>query len=90
MERGAERKNIVETFASLTRRQEAKIGTDGLLTSVPFFASSRPLFLSPLSSSRSSEGRVHAPGRRSKDGSLHALMKEELLLFSKMESVVDI
>jgi len=37
VERGAERKSIVETFASLTKRQEAKIGTDGLQTSVPFF-----------------------------------------------------
>ena len=32
------RKSNVETFASLTRRREAKIGTDRLLMSVPFFA----------------------------------------------------
>ena len=31
------RKSTVETFAALTKRREAKIGTDGLLTSVPFF-----------------------------------------------------
>ena len=36
VERGAERKSIVETFASLTRRREAKIGTDKSLH-VPFF-----------------------------------------------------
>ena len=33
------------------------------------------------------EAQLHAPGRRSKDGSLQALMKEELLLFLKMESL---
>jgi len=32
------RKSTVEPFASLTRRREAKIGTDRLLMSVPFFA----------------------------------------------------
>ena len=32
------RKSTVETFAALTRRREAKIGTDRLLMSVPFFA----------------------------------------------------
>jgi len=30
---------------------------------------------------------IFSTGRRSKDGTLHALMKEELLLFLKMESV---
>ena len=32
------RKSNVEPFAALTRRREAKIGTDRLLMSVPFFA----------------------------------------------------
>ena len=48
-----------------------------------------PKNLGPTHRNRSSalQGRVHALGRRSKDGFVHALMNEEPLLFLKMESL---